>query len=434
MPLTPSGLLRREWPGLFAVMAVGSLLGGLLVGYEPVGGDPDRLYRPLKAELAAALREGRLPFWSDRFGIGVPLVAESHVAAFYPPNLVFYRFCDVSFAYRLLMWLHGVALAATTYAYARRLGLTPWGGALAALAFSLCGFQAIHATHEPFYCLMPYLPLALLLADLFVGSGRPVWLVLLAFTLGLQWTLGHFQIQMWTNGLVVLSGLWRGVAARVPLRRVAGLVAAAAWGIAIAAVQLAPSWHLARSVGQMSRRLHDMAFFSYPPSHWIEPAIPFFFRGLRFGAEDPHFEVLKTSGFEAFFYVGTIPLILAFAGILDFNRSRSLNFWRLIVVVSLGLATMPGWWLDGYAMLLKLPGLGYFRAPARYTLLASLGLALLAGHGFDRASWRVFSKPGWPPPASSAGPPWCLASCWRRAASLFPTRGSAGCHLASRRH
>ena len=154
---------------------------------------------------------------------------------------------------------------------------------------------------------MPYLPLALLLADLFVGSGRPVWLVLLAITLGLQWTLGHFQIQMWTNGLVVLSGLWRSVAAGLPLRRVAGLMAAAAWGIAIAAVQLAPSWHLARSVGQMVRRVHDMAFFSYPPSHWIEPAIPFFFRGLRFGAEDPHFEALQTSGFEAFFYVGQSP-------------------------------------------------------------------------------------------------------------------------------
>ena len=33
----------------------------------------------------------------------------------------------------------------------------------------------------------------------------------------------------------------------------------------------------------------------------------------------------------------------------------------------------------------RLPGLGWFRAPARYTLLTSLGLALLAGRGFDHA-------------------------------------------------
>ena len=56
-------------------------MGGLLVGYEPVGGDPDRMYRPIKAELASSLRQGALPFWSDKLGLGVPLVAESHAAA-----------------------------------------------------------------------------------------------------------------------------------------------------------------------------------------------------------------------------------------------------------------------------------------------------------------------------------------------------------------
>src|SRR3954453_16597 len=96
---------KRETPLGLAVALVGVVLGGLLVGYEPVGGDPDRLYRPLKSELARGLREGRLPFWSERFGLGVPLVAESHVAAFYPPNLVLYRAFDVSTAYRLAMWV-----------------------------------------------------------------------------------------------------------------------------------------------------------------------------------------------------------------------------------------------------------------------------------------------------------------------------------------
>src|SRR5271156_5982345 len=82
---------RRHAPLVLAVALVGTVLGGLLVGYEPVGGDPDRLYRPLKSELARALKEGRVPYWSSRFGLGLPLVAESHVAAFYPPNLVLYR-------------------------------------------------------------------------------------------------------------------------------------------------------------------------------------------------------------------------------------------------------------------------------------------------------------------------------------------------------
>ncbi len=41
---------------------------------------------------------------------------------------------------------------------------------------------------------------------------------------------------------------------------------------------------------------------------------------------------------------------------------------------------------------MQLPGLGWFRAPARYTLMTSLGLALLAGRGLDR---RIDSQRFW---------------------------------------
>src|SRR5437879_3087900 len=139
---------RLPTPLLAAVGVVGLTLGGLLVGYEPVGGDPDCMYRPIKMELARALRAGGLPFWSGRFGIGTPLVAESHVAAFYPPNWVIYRALSAPAGYRLALWLHFVAVVVTTYLYGRALGLSPWGGSLAGLAFALCGFQTSHVSHE----------------------------------------------------------------------------------------------------------------------------------------------------------------------------------------------------------------------------------------------------------------------------------------------
>ena len=46
-----------------------------------------------------ALCAGGLPLWSDRFGLGVPLLAESHAAALYPPNWALYRWLDVSTAW-----------------------------------------------------------------------------------------------------------------------------------------------------------------------------------------------------------------------------------------------------------------------------------------------------------------------------------------------
>jgi hypothetical protein len=374
---------RDLTPGLAALLAVGAILGGLLVGYEPVGGDPDRIYRPIKEVLAESLRAGRWPFWSDRFGLGVPLVAESHAAAFYPPNWILYRLLGVNAAYRLAMWLQHVALAGATFAYARSLGIGGWGAALAAVAFTFCGFQAIHSSHEWAYHALPFLPLCLLLAGRYAADGGLAWLALLALAWGVQLTVGHFQVQSWTGALVLLTGGWRVAADRRPWWRGLGLAAGLAWGAAIAAAQLGPSWELAQLVGQTRRSFAELAFYSFPPAHWAEPAIPRLFRSLRGGPEDPYWFGQQTTGFEACLYVGTIPLILALVGLVA--RNRALTPWRLIVPASFALATLPRWWPAGYAALLQLPGLGYFRCPARYTAITSFGLALLAGNGLDRA-------------------------------------------------
>jgi hypothetical protein len=377
--------LCREAPLWVAMALIGSCLVGLIVGFEPVGGDPDRLYRPLKSELARSLREGRLPFWSYRLGLGIPLVAESHVAAFYPLNVILYRLLDVSRAYRLSMWLHYVALVATTYLYARSLAIDRWGSAMASVAFSLCGFQTIHSSHEPFYCVMPYLPLALAIAERYAADGRLFWLTILALVLGAQWTLGHFQIQAWTGGLVILTGLWRAFIDRRPWQRALGLCAATIWGSAVAAVQLGLSWQYAATVGQTSRSVADFLYYSYPPAHWFEPALPVLTRGLMLGPDEPYWLGRQSSGYEAALYVGTIPLLLAIIGLFGRLTSRSTALWRVLIPLTLVLATMPSWWPEGYLRLRPVPVIGYFRVSARYTLLASLGLALLAGEGFDRS-------------------------------------------------
>ena len=292
---------RIPAPGLVAVATVGVILGGLLAGYEPVGGDPDRLYRPIKSELARALHAGELPFWSDRFGLGVPLAAESHVAAFYPPNWLLYYAFDVSTAFRASMWLHYLALAAATYAYARRLGVLSWGAALASLAFTLCGFQAIHSSHEPLYSALPYLPLALCFADDYARGGRWRSLAALSLTIGAQLTLGHFQIALWTALLAVGLGTWRSAAARGSRWRAIGLTGAIAGAAGIAAIQLVLSWNQAQLVGATERTLQERMFFAYPPAHWAELAIPRLFHGLPGGPEDPYWFTQGSTGYEAFF-------------------------------------------------------------------------------------------------------------------------------------
>ena len=97
---------------------------------------------------------------------------------------------------------------------------------------------------------MPYLPLALMIAERFMSSGRIFWLPLLALSLGLQWTLGHFQLQTWTGGLVLATGLWRAAFDHKAWRRALALVVATGWGIAIASRPTGTTWELAQFVGR----------------------------------------------------------------------------------------------------------------------------------------------------------------------------------------
>jgi hypothetical protein len=383
----------RSWiwntpPLLVSTVLAGLSLGVLFLGIEPIGSDPDQMYRPIKQELARALGEARLPYWSERLGLGVPLVAESHVAAFYPPNWLLYQALSVEAAYRLAMWLHHVALAAATYFYARTLGIQPWGAALAGLAFTLCGFQAIHAIHEPFYQITPYLCLILGCTERYFAGGRPGWLGLLALAYGAQLTLGHFQLQAWTAVLVLVTGGWRVVGDGRSWQRFAAVGGAVVCGAAIAAVQLGPSWEL-MSVARAGERPTGGAqhFFSFPPAHWSELAVPRQFRGLREGVEDRYWLEHATTAREACLYIGTVPLVLAFPG--WGARNRALSLWRFLVPASFLLATIPQWWPAGHDMVLRVPILGAFRAPARQTLLTSLGLCLFAGAGFDRSASRA---------------------------------------------
>ena len=327
------------------------------------------------------------------------------------------------------MWLHWFALAATTFAYARTLGISQPGSALAAVSFTLCGFQAAHIIHEPFYHLMPYLPLCLLLAHRYMANGNLLWLAGLALAWGIQVTLGHFQIQMWTAGLVVVCSAWRNWTIREKrsrmLWRAAGVCAALLWGLSIAWVQLRLTWELT-GISGFVRAPHLLSPYSFPPAHWAQFALPELFLGTPEGKGDVYWDRQKTIAGEASAYAGILVWVLAFVGFCAKKPLEGLKPWRVIAPLSLVLATMPGWWPDGFLLLMQLPGLGWFRAPARYTLLTCLGLALLAGRGLDRAIAPRQFWTGLTLAISTGALAWCWSIYWTSGAefqrsSLAPT-------------
>ena len=107
-----------------------------------------------------------------------------------------------------------------------------------------------------------------------------------------------------------------------------------------------------------------------------------------YGPDDHYWFAHQTEAYEVALYIGTIPLILVFLAIASRPLSRATFPWKLVIAISLVLATMMAWWPEGYLGLVRVPrsAISEFRPGTRCS--RTFGLAVLAGEGLDRAISR----------------------------------------------
>jgi hypothetical protein len=149
---------RRLLPlaGVIALALVPYL--GFFSPRVPAGRDLLYYFYPLKARLAESVRAGEMP-WIDpyRWG-GLPLLGAPGAAAFDPGNLLFLALplAVAAKAWMLLRLAIGIGGFA---AFARRLGLTAGGAAVAGLAFGLSGASVSTVPFLPTssaFCFVPW--------------------------------------------------------------------------------------------------------------------------------------------------------------------------------------------------------------------------------------------------------------------------------------
>ena len=95
------------------------------------------------------------------------------------------------------------------------------------------------------------------------------------------------------------------------------------------------------------------------------------------------FPTLEGGHGETFFYVGIMPLVLAWVATLGRQPRSEAGFWKVLVLASLIL--MMGGNLGIHKILAYwLPGFKYFRLPSRWVFLVHLGVLVLSGFGVAR--------------------------------------------------
>jgi hypothetical protein len=374
-------LARRRWPSL--------LIGGaiLLVFWEYFlfdqtlyAGDTAFIFLPLRHYLLRRLAEGQLPLWNPHLFGGTPALAEAQYQVFYPANLLLWL-TGVERGMGWMLPIHLALAAAGTYLFGRRsLGLGRHGAVLAALVFSLGGVMQCKLANSPYVQAAAWLPWALLgyhAARLRGGAS----LLLPGIPLAAQVCTGAPQYAYYTAILLAvyhLHCLGRIRSAAEHRSAWKALAAGAAVALLLPAAQLLPQLELAGQSDRGLRASYQYATeFSLQGRHALATLlVPHYWGSFQGPPRDGFFPAEEQA------YLGAATLPLAAAALCWRRRRRIAWFWLATGVTAALLAL--GRHNPVYSLLYQaVPGIGSFRAPARWLLLTSFSGAVLAGLGLE---------------------------------------------------
>ncbi len=392
------------------------------------GGDLISFLWPTYRFAAESLRAGQLPLWNPHLYSGAPHVADIQAGFLYPPNLALFLAVP-NFGARAMegmsilhLWWAGlgmyvllrslrtpvapVSMTGETRAYVGR------AAALAAgIAFAFSDPLWIHFGNLNLIAVASWLPwvVACYHRSLFAArlSSEPAsqgrrslaWASVGGVLLGVATLAGHIQTTMFVGIAVVLYGLFwfyfelqePGAAWRPALvRLVINTALLAVLGILIAAPVLLPAVQLASYTERAAWDYQQTVGYSLSPAQWIGLVVPGFFgRGpqLHWGLW-PRVE----AG-----YIGILPLALAALALLG-RRNR--HTWTFLGIAGVGFLLALGIYSIPHGWLTLLPGFDLLRAPGRFVLLMSFGLAALAGIGLqvllspigDSEAWKALTR------------------------------------------
>jgi hypothetical protein len=380
-------------------LAVGLVYWPLVLGVGVYAeSDTFTFFYPVFATLHDAIRAGELPLWTPYIYGGFPLFAEGQIGALYPPSIVAALLLSPVDGFLALRTFHVVVAVLGMFLFARVHGVSALGGAVGGLAFGLGSFMVGQEQHANLIAATAWLPL--LLACLECSLRTQGWIGhglvgVAALLFGIQALATHVQPLMLTAALMgayVLArqgwmatrdlfelgpraGCWPAVV--IVADAIATLLFIGAVGGLIAAIQVLPLYELS----QESWRAHGWSYqdaieYSLPPINLLTLIFPFLFRGPD-GGQWSLWQI-----WEGVVYVGIVPLILAVVAAVSVRR-WAVTFFVVAALVSLVVA------LGGYApfglyeKLWLVPGMNLQRAPARFTMITTFSLAMLAAFGAD---------------------------------------------------
>ena len=324
---------------------------------------------PTLAEIARALEEGTLAFWTRNIMVGYPLASNPQAGALYAPHLLLLALFEPDRAAVLSAWLHCILAALAVRALCRRAGASESGSVAGALLYAAAPFLCFY--HQALHGLvvLSLLPLAVFLTWRGAETGaRRDW-TLGAVVLAAAMYAGHLQF-------VLYAGLICSVVALVVRPRASTVLLSAAQGglaLLLYAPQLAAAWDLWQESLRKGLSAADvtanLSVESLALDDLVESLAPHFFGGPS----------LNDFWYPEFLGAGA--LLCVVAALMGPRDRPTRMFGGLLAggVIYLALVAVPG----VGELILSIPGLSAFRAPGRVFIVILLSAAVLTARGVD---------------------------------------------------
>jgi len=333
-----------------------------------------------------AFGRGEIPMWSPEVGNGFPLMADGQTGVFYPLNWLFGVLLPAHWALSWSLLFHQWWAGLGMFLLVRDLRADRQSSfevsLFAGLAFSLCGFVVSHFTYAGMMQVAAWYGWALW-SLLYLSRAPSVrWSLAWAGCVAALMTAGHPQVG--AVGLLACGVFF--VSQKPVLWAWAFVVLGGILGLSAAAPQLLASLELAsQSARSGGVGVEFASMGALPPQELINIALPHFWgweppasldltyvhKGLGyFGTGENHW--------ESCFYLG-MPVVLL-AGCAFFLSGH--RVWKVLSIGALLLAL--GGLTPLYGLLRLLPGFDFFRFPARFSLVATVAMIVLAAMALER--------------------------------------------------
>lgn len=383
--MTP-GRARASRTGLLlaVVLAAAPLLPAFAPGRTLYYRDVGQSHLPARELGARMLREGHLALWNPHRGNGQPFLANPNSLVFRPTSIFFIalpaRLASLALALSVASLLG--AAAAGSWLLLREIGYSTHASFVGACAFSLSG--ALQSLGQVMNHLegVAWVPLTLWLVQRALARGWRPWAPLAALPFAFVVASGEpIWIEMTGIGALALPGL-----REAGWRRTAGVAAiAAVLGLLVAAAQVLPLAELASKGGRAEGLpAAEVLKWSLPPAALLQTFVPSLWGDPSRANPESYWGagLFDTSlPWLLSLHLGAPILALAAAAIWCGRRRFVFPALALSgggVLLALG-SHLP---MSGL-LVLAVPGLDQVRFPAKWFLLATWGIALLACEGVD---------------------------------------------------